>query len=162
MQYIAINNLQICEFQGNEWTGNVIAKDGRIHLYSSNPRQPHADWLRGRGQQDGDLQVDRGLRLCQEAQRLPVLWLHGAPHHRWVYFKIIYRDQYHCPSDPSFVFPYYPILYLSLSLCMTTSREKFNNTWRTLCLLVIMNKEGSEYEYFTSHNRSLKYFVLFH
>jgi len=31
----------VSEFvQGNEWTGNVIARDGRIHLYTSNPSSP--------------------------------------------------------------------------------------------------------------------------
>jgi len=31
----------VSEFvQGNEWTGNVIAKDGRIQLYTSNPSSP--------------------------------------------------------------------------------------------------------------------------
>ena len=32
--------MQNIKLQGNEWTGNVIAKEGRIHLYTSNPSSP--------------------------------------------------------------------------------------------------------------------------
>ena len=39
MQSLVISD-NIAKFQGNEWTGNVIAKDGRIHLYTSNPSSP--------------------------------------------------------------------------------------------------------------------------
>ena len=32
--------MQNIKLQGNEWTGNVIAREGRIHLYTSNPSSP--------------------------------------------------------------------------------------------------------------------------
>ena len=32
--------MQNIKFQGNEWTGNVIAREGQIHLYTSNPSSP--------------------------------------------------------------------------------------------------------------------------
>ena len=34
------DHVQNIKFHGNEWTGNVIAREGQIHLYTSNPSSP--------------------------------------------------------------------------------------------------------------------------
>ena len=40
MIYPLMTHVQNIKMQGNEWTGNVIARQGRIYLYTSNPSSP--------------------------------------------------------------------------------------------------------------------------
>ena len=59
--------MQSIKLQGNEWTGNVIAREGQIHLYTSNPSSPmQIDYVDG----SSKTEIFRWIEAFVAAKRL--------------------------------------------------------------------------------------------